>query len=120
MSINPEYYHKYHIEWNGKDIQPFSVLNDYTFGAGNIIKYLIRYKEKGGKEDLEKAITYIDLILEDSILNSSDGYDSALNSLKQSLIQDNPLLSYLFKENPTLSDLKDLREEVLKLIKDYK
>ena len=120
MSINPEYYHKYHIELNGKDIQPFSVLNDYTFGAGNVIKYLIRYKEKGGKEDLEKAITYIDLILEDEILNSSDGYDSALNCLKDSLMKDNPLLSYLFKENPTLSDLKELREEVLKLTKDYK
>ena len=120
MSINPEYYHKYHIELNGKDIQPFSVLNNYTFGAGNVIKYLIRYKEKGGKEDLEKAITYIDLILEDEILNSSDGYDSALNCLKDSLMKDNPLLSYLFKENPTLSDLKELREEVLKLIKDYK
>ena len=120
MSINPEYYHKYHIEWNGKKIQPFSVLNDYTFGVGNVIKYLIRYKEKGGKEDLEKAITYIDLILEDEVLNCSDGYDLTLNSLKQRLIEDNPLLSHLFKENPTLSDLKALREEVLKLTKDYK
>lgn len=119
MSITPEYYHKYHIEWNGKDIQPFSVLNDYTFGIGNIIKYLIRYKEKGGKEDLEKAITYIDLILEDTVLNSSDGYDLALNFLKQRLIEDNPLLSHLFKENPTLADLKALREEVFKLINDY-
>lgn len=120
MSINPEYYHKYHIEWNGKDIQPFSVLNDYSFGTGNIIKYLIRYKEKGGKEDLEKAITYIDLILEDSVLNSSDGYDLALKSLKQKLIQDNPLLSHLFKENPTLADLKALRDEVIKLLENYK
>lgn len=119
MSINPEYYHKYHIEWNGKDIQPFSVLNDYTFGAGNVIKYLIRYKEKGGKEDLEKAITYIDLILEDSVLNDSNGYDLALNSLKQKLIQDNPLLSHLFKKDPTLSDLKELRDEVLKLLENY-
>lgn len=119
MSINPEYYHKYHIEWNGKDIQPFSVLNDYSFGIGNVIKYLIRYKEKGGKEDLEKAITYIDLILEDSVLNSSDGYNSVLNSLKQNLIQDNPLLSYLFKENHTLTDLKALRDEVSKLLEKY-
>lgn len=120
MSINPEYYHKYHIEWNGKEIQPFSVLNDYTFGIGNVIKYLIRYKEKGGKEDLEKAITYIDLILEDKVLNSTEGYDLALNSLKQRLIEDNPLISLLLKRNPTLVDLKELREEVLKLINDYK
>lgn len=120
MSINPEYYHKYSIECNGKDIQPFSVLNDYSFGMGNVIKYLIRYKEKGGKEDLEKAITYIDLILEDSVLNVTDGYAYSLNSLKQRLIEENPPLSHLLKEDPTLSDLKALREEVLKLIKDYK
>lgn len=119
MSINPEYYHKYHIEWNGKDIQPFNVLNDYTFGAGNVIKYLIRYKEKGGKEDLEKAITYIDLILESAALNSTDGYDLALNSLKQRLIEENPPLSHLLKEDPTLVDLKELKEEILKLMKDY-
>lgn len=119
MSINPEYYHKYHIEWNGKEIQPFSVLNNYYFGAGNVIKYLIRYKEKGGKEDLEKAITYIDLILEDLVLNYSDDYDLALNSLKQKLIQDNPLISHLLKRNPTLVDLQTLRDEVSKLLENY-
>ena len=119
MSINPEYYHKYHIELNGGDIQPFSILNDYTFGAGNIIKYLIRYKEKGGKEDLEKAITYIDLLLEDTALSCTDGYDSTLNSLKQRLIEENPLLSHLLKEDPTLADLVTLRKEVLKLVQNY-
>lgn len=120
MSINPEYYHKYHIEWNGKDIQPFNVLNDYTFGAGNVIKYLIRYKEKGGKEDLEKAITYIDLIIENLALSYTDGYNLALNSLKQRLIEENPPISLLLKRNPTLVDLMELKEEILKLIKDYK
>lgn len=120
MSINPEYYHKYSIEWDGKDIQPFNVLNDYTFGTGNVIKYLIRYKEKGGKEDLEKAITYIDLILENLALGYIDGYDLALNSLKQRLLEENPLISPLLKRNPTLVDLIEVREEVLKLIKDYK
>lgn len=119
MSINPEYYHKYHIEWNGKDIQPFNVLNDYTFGTGNVIKYLIRYKEKGGKEDLEKAITYIDLILENAALSTTNGYDLALNSLKQRLIKENPPISLLLKRNPTLVDLKELKEEILKLMKNY-
>lgn len=120
MSINPEYYHKYSVEWNGNTIQPFNVLNDYTFGAGNIIKYLIRYKEKGGKEDLEKAITYIDLILENAALSTIDDYDLALNSLKWRLIEKNPLLSHILKEDPTLTNLKELKEEILKLIKDYK
>lgn len=119
MSINPEYYHKYHIEWNGNTIQPFSILNKYTFGAGNVIKYLIRYKEKGGKEDLEKAITYIDLIIENAALSIVDDYDLALNSLKQRLIEENPLLSHLLKEDLTADDLINLRKEVLKLIKDY-
>lgn len=47
-------------------IQPIELLRPYEFGfcEGNIIKYVTRYKDKGGKKDLEKAIQYIDFILE--------------------------------------------------------
>lgn len=34
------------------------------FCTGNAIKYLWRWKNKGGKEDLEKAKWYIDKLLE--------------------------------------------------------
>lgn len=47
-------------------IQPteYSVANGLGFCEGNIIKYVTRYKDKGGREDLEKAKHYLDLLLE--------------------------------------------------------
>jgi len=34
------------------------------FAEGNAIKYLCRHRNKGGKQDLEKAIHYIEMIIE--------------------------------------------------------
>ena len=47
-------------------IQPieFIVKNDLGFIEGNIIKYVMRHREKNGKQDLLKAKHYIDLLLE--------------------------------------------------------
>jgi len=47
-------------------IQPAEFIhkNGIDFFAGNVIKYLCRYKTKGGKQDLEKARHYIDLLIE--------------------------------------------------------
>ena len=47
-------------------IQPFEFIesNGLGYGVGNVIKYLCRYKTKGGLEDLEKAKHYIDLLIE--------------------------------------------------------
>lgn len=47
-------------------IQPieFILANGLGFCEANAIKYLCRYKDKGGATDLEKAKHYIDLLLE--------------------------------------------------------
>jgi len=47
-------------------IQPveFSIANGLGFCEGNVIKYVCRYKMKGGKEDLLKAKHYIELLME--------------------------------------------------------
>ena len=47
-------------------IQPseFIQKNGFDWCTGNAIKYLSRHKLKGGKEDLEKAKHYIDLLIE--------------------------------------------------------
>ena len=47
-------------------IQPVEYIerNNLGFCAGNVVKYVTRYKQKGGKEDLMKARHYIDLMLE--------------------------------------------------------
>jgi hypothetical protein len=34
------------------------------FAEGNAIKYICRHKYKNGKEDLKKAIHYIEMIME--------------------------------------------------------
>ena len=35
-----------------------------SFCLGNVIKYVMRWKNKGGVEDLDKAIHFIELIKE--------------------------------------------------------
>lgn len=38
--------------------------NNLGFCEGNIIKYICRYKEKNGLQDLEKAKHYIEMLIE--------------------------------------------------------
>ena len=47
-------------------IEPIEFIhkNGIGFCEGNAIKYLVRWREKGGKQDLLKAKHYLDLLLE--------------------------------------------------------
>lgn len=47
-------------------IQPSEYIqkNKLTWCEGNVIKYVTRHKFKNGKEDIEKAIHYLNLLLE--------------------------------------------------------
>lgn len=47
-------------------IQPteFAVRNNLPFLEGNVVKYVCRHKFKGGRQDVEKAIHYLELLLE--------------------------------------------------------
>ena len=47
-------------------IQPteFIHANNVPFIEGNIIKYVLRHKDKNGIEDLKKAKHYIDLLIQ--------------------------------------------------------
>ena len=47
-------------------IQPskFVIENKLLFPEGNVIKYICRHQYKGGKEDLDKAKHFIDMIIE--------------------------------------------------------
>jgi hypothetical protein len=48
-------------------IQPrvFIIKNDLGYAEGNVIKYMCRWRAKGGEEDLKKARQYIDYLLEE-------------------------------------------------------
>ena len=44
--------------------------NNIGYLAGNVIKYVSRYKNKNGIEDLEKAIHYLEILKEYEIKNT--------------------------------------------------
>ena len=47
-------------------IQPseFIVKNKLDWYQGNVIKYVVRHDQKNGRQDLEKAIHYLQLMIE--------------------------------------------------------
>jgi hypothetical protein len=57
--IGGSHYKKYKI-------QPSKFINEnkLPFAEGNAIKYIVRHSDKGGKQDLLKAIHYIEMIIE--------------------------------------------------------
>jgi hypothetical protein len=57
--IGGKHYQKYSIE----PIE-FIFKNKLPFIEGNIIKYILRWRNKNGLQDLDKAIHYIELLKE--------------------------------------------------------
>ena len=53
-------------------VQPSEFINKnkLLFAEGNAIKYICRHAHKGGKQDLEKAKHYIDMIIERDYLQT--------------------------------------------------
>jgi hypothetical protein len=54
-----------------KSVQPWEAMESWMseeafkgFIWGNVIKYIARWEDKGGKQDLEKARHYLDKLLE--------------------------------------------------------
>lgn len=47
-------------------ISPWEIIekNELDYWEGNVIKYVLRYKNKNGVEDLKKAIHYIEYLIE--------------------------------------------------------
>lgn len=58
--LTPAYYKRWKM-----DPVTFCIINKIPFDVGNVIKYVMRFDEKNGRGDLEKAKRYIDLIIED-------------------------------------------------------
>lgn len=58
-NISPSYYQKGSVE-----VTDYITSNEMSFIEGNIIKYVTRYKEKSGIQDLRKARWYLDKLIE--------------------------------------------------------
>ena len=52
--------------YNSMKIQPAEFINEnkILFAEGNAIKYIGRHQKKGKRKDIEKAIHYLEMILE--------------------------------------------------------
>jgi Protein of unknwon function (DUF3310) len=52
--------------YKGKSVQPwdFIAANGLGFFEGNVVKYVTRWKDKGGVQDLHKARHYLDKLIE--------------------------------------------------------
>jgi hypothetical protein len=49
-----------------RGIQPIEYIhaNNLGFCEGNVVKYVTRWKDKGGEADLRKAIHYLELLIQ--------------------------------------------------------
>ena len=56
----------HHKHYTKGKIEPIDVINanNLDYLEGNIVKYIARYKYKGGVEDLEKAEFYLRMLLQ--------------------------------------------------------
>ena len=66
LSTKPLYYNQGEVEF----IKAIRAATTYLSGeeafcTGNVIKYMWRWRQKGGKEDLLKAKNYIDILIKD-------------------------------------------------------
>jgi hypothetical protein len=55
--------------YKGYAIQPihFIMENNLNFCEGNILKYITRWKDKGGVQDLRKAQHYMNMLIESAL-----------------------------------------------------
>ena len=66
--LKPSEYQVAGTHYRDMPIQPGTFVRKNGIGwyEGNAIKYICRYKQKGGIEDIKKAIHYLQLILEEN------------------------------------------------------
>lgn len=72
MIQNPPHY-------ANNEIEPidYIIANKLTYCEGNVVKYITRWRGKGGLEDLKKAKQYIDFIIEkEGVLKVTENKDA--------------------------------------------
>ena len=66
-------------------VQPskFVVENRLLYPEGCVIKYILRHQDKGGKQDLEKAKHFIDMIIERDYKDEKEKQESWIEGYKK-------------------------------------
>ena len=62
---------KHYSRWKIEPVQ-FMMENESPYVEGNVIKYIMRWRYKGGLEDLHKAREYLNILIKNALENSSD------------------------------------------------
>ena len=57
---------QHYSRWKIQPVQ-FIVENEIPYAEGNVIKYVMRWKYKGGLEDLHKAREYINILIDNEL-----------------------------------------------------
>ena len=116
-NIIPTYYHK-----GNYDVIEFCNKNEIGFVTGNIIKYIVRYKNKNGIEDLKKAKEYLGRrYIENLIIDSEDKlkfYEENNLNYKQGIILDLVLDNCHKKAEEMLNSLIKYEEKKIKEIEE--
>ena len=65
--ISPDYYKKGKIE-----VTDFILDQSMSFLEGNVVKYLVRHKEKSGIDDLRNARWYLNKLIEEQLKHGEE------------------------------------------------
>ena len=91
--IKPNYYTKYHYRTKSNELlTPIDICEFYGFTLGNVFKYILRYKDKNGAEDLVKALTYLNQVNKYKKVKAP----KKIRKYLQYLAQDNELIFWFF------------------------
>ena len=73
---------KHYIKYK---IQPskFVTENKLLYPEGSVIKYILRHQDKGGKQDLLKAIHFIEMIIERDYTDKKEKTESWVEGYKK-------------------------------------
>ena len=73
MNVNPDNIKdpKHYSRWKIEPVQ-FMMENDIPYVEGNIIKYIMRWRYKGGLEDLHKAQEYLNILIKNELEDGGD------------------------------------------------
>ncbi len=63
-----------HGQYSSLNPEPIEIIQQWhlTYLEGNILKYLARHRRKGGKEDLNKAIWYLQRLIKEEYPDDVD------------------------------------------------
>ena len=78
-------------------IQPIEYIlaNNIQFPEGNVIKYVSRWRAKGGVKDLEKAVHHLTLLIEHELAQQAAENDKATQSISNSIARVNAMRPYV-------------------------